>query len=152
MEVIQNPHVGVCRAEGKVKGQRRVKNSDLASTPYFSYSTCPCMCTYGCLNISGENLAFSSWWEKTKHRLIYREYTVYNAHTYGLCLHRQMERWCSKHCAFLRFHHVVFLPMFPFTYSMHVCLYCTRSSDSVQSNPTPCTVICKVNLHLSQHE
>ncbi len=133
MDVIQNTHVGFCRAEGKVKGQRRVNKLWIcihfptsAHSPWSTHTRscthihavawCWCMCIIiGRLDISGENLAFSSWWRKPNPDLIYPEYTVYNTHTHThthracVYMNRQMGRRCAWCCAFLRFHHVAFL-------------------------------------------
>lgn len=110
----------------------------------------------GHLDISGEILAFSSWWRTPKHKLIYPKYTTYNIHTHSI-VHVYMNRWKDGVLeTVLIWDFIIY-----FSYSSfflcsppHIpCMsVCTRSDDSVQRNPTPCTVICKVNLHFSQPE
>lgn len=135
-EIIQNTHVGFCRAEGKDQRSEEGKQTvNLHLVPYLSLeplSTHTHFCTHAhifmmpahahllvFLDISGENLALSSQWWNQSILNIY----IFRIHTVAVVyMNTQMERWCAWDCAFFEISSCSF-PSYVCLQISHACLF-----------------------------
>lgn len=133
-KVIQNTHVGFCRAVGKAKGQRRPSKLLIyIHFPASAGSPCPHRHTLGHMH----SYSWRAWCQqqlhrdisavgsdRPKHAVIYSEYR-YNTHSRTqpvVYMNGQMERWCARDWAFFKILSGHF-PSYVCLHIFHACLF-----------------------------